>query len=86
MIAKWGDYLAKLAEKNKVSLEFEASVAGGIPIIRTIKEGLSTNKITKVYGILNGTTNYILSDHTNIKINCLANTRRINKKNRQRNK
>ena len=62
LIAKWGDYLAKLAEKNKVSLEFEASVAGGIPIIKTIKEGLSTNKLNKVYGILNGTTNYILSE------------------------
>ena len=62
LIAKHGDYLAKLAERNKVNLEFEASVAGGIPIIRTIKEGLATNKINKVYGILNGTTNYILSE------------------------
>ena len=62
LIAKNGDYLAKLAEKNKVNLEFEASVAGGIPIIKTIKESLSTNKIHKVYGILNGTTNYILSE------------------------
>ncbi len=62
LIAKHGDYLAKLAEKNKVNLEFEASVAGGIPILRTIKEGLATNKITKVYGILNGTCNYILSE------------------------
>ncbi len=50
-----------MAEKNKVNLEFEAAVAGGIPIVRTIKEGLATNKITKVYGILNGTCNYILS-------------------------
>ena len=62
MIAKHGDYLSKLAEKNKINLEFEASVAGGIPILRTIKEGLATNKISKVYGILNGTTNYILSE------------------------
>ena len=62
LISKHGDNLAKLAEKNKVNLEFEASVAGGIPILRTIKEGLSTNKINKVYGILNGTTNYILSE------------------------
>ena len=61
LIAKHGDYLSKLAEKNKVNLEFEASVAGGIPILRTIKEGLATNKIFKVYGILNGTCNYILS-------------------------
>ncbi len=65
LIAKHGDYLAKLAEKNKVNLEFEASVAGGIPILRTIKEGLATNKINKVYGILNGTTNYILSEMEN---------------------
>ena len=62
LIAKHGDYLAQLAEKNKVNLEFEASVAGGIPIIKTIKEGFSTNKINKVYGILNGTTNYILTE------------------------
>ncbi len=62
LIAKYGNYLSKLAEKNKVNLEFEASVAGGIPIIRTIKEGLATNKINKVYGILNGTSNYILSE------------------------
>ncbi len=51
----------KIAEKNKVNLEFEASVAGGIPILRSIKEGLATNKISKVYGILNGTSNYILN-------------------------
>ena len=62
LIAKHGDYLSKLAEKNKVNLEFEASVAGGIPILRTIKEGLATNKLFKVYGILNGTCNYILSE------------------------
>ena len=61
LISKHGDYLSKLAEKYKVNLEFEASVAGGIPILRTIKEGLATNKIFKVYGILNGTCNYILS-------------------------
>jgi homoserine dehydrogenase len=62
LISKHGDYLAKLAEDNKVNLEFEASVAGGIPILRTIKESLATNKISKVYGILNGTSNYILSE------------------------
>ncbi len=61
LIAKNGDYLSLLAEKNKVNLEFEASVGGGIPILRTIKEGLATNKINKVVGILNGTCNYILS-------------------------
>ena len=62
LISKHGDYLSQLAEKNKVNLEFEASVGGGIPILRTIKEGLATNKISKVYGILNGTCNYILSE------------------------
>jgi len=65
LIAKHGDYLSKLAEDNKVNLEFEASVAGGIPLLRTIKEGLATNKISKVYGILNGTSNYILSEMEN---------------------
>ena len=67
LISSHGDYLAKLAEKNKVNLEFEASVAGGIPILKTIKEGLATNKISKVYGILNGTSNYILSEMRNSK-------------------
>ena len=62
LIAKHGDYLAKIAEQNKVNLEFEAAVAGGIPIIKTIKEGLASNRINKVYGILNGTTNYILTE------------------------
>ena len=65
LIAKHGDTLARLAEKNNVNLEFEASVAGRIPILRTIKEGLATNKIRKVYGILNGTTNYILTEMEN---------------------
>ena len=61
LMAKYGDQLAHIAEKNKVNLEYEASVAGGIPVIRLIKEGLIANKINKIYGILNGTTNYILS-------------------------
>ncbi len=61
LIAKYGDRLAKIAEKNKVNLEFEASVCGGVPIIRSLKEGLIANKISKIYGIFNGTSNYILS-------------------------
>ena len=69
LISNHGDYLSKLAEKNKVNLEFEAAVAGGIPILRTMKEGLATNKITKLYGILNGTCNYILSEMENTKDN-----------------
>ena len=69
LIAKHGDYLAKLAETNNTNLEFEASVAGGIPILRTIKEGLATNHIKKIYGILNGTTNYILTEMENTNDN-----------------
>ena len=69
LIAKYGDQLAEIAEKNKVNLEFEASVCGGVPIIRSIKEGLIANRIQKIYGIFNGTSNYILSsmdkDHKN---------------------
>ena len=49
LISKHGNELAKLAEKNKVNLEFEASVAGGIPILRSIKEGLATNKISGLW-------------------------------------
>jgi len=62
LIAKHGDYLSLLAEKNNVNLEFEAAVGGGIPILRTLKDGFSTNKINKVVGILNGTCNYILTE------------------------
>ena len=69
LISKHGNDLAKLAEKNNVNLEFEASVAGGIPVLRSIKEGLATNKISKVYGILNGTSNYILSEMENSDLN-----------------
>ena len=61
LIAKYGDQLAKIAEKNRVNLEFEASVCGGVPVIRSLKEGLIANKINKIYGIFNGTSNYILT-------------------------
>ena len=61
LIAKYGDQLSLIAEKNKVNLEFEAAVCGGLPIIRSLKEGLIANKISKIYGIFNGTSNYILS-------------------------
>ena len=61
LIAKYGDQLSKIAEDNKVNLEFEAAVCGGVPIIRSLKEGLIANKINRVYGIFNGTSNYILS-------------------------
>ena len=71
LISKHGNELANLAENNNVNLEFEASVAGGIPVLRSIKEGLATNKISKVYGILNGTSNYILSEMENSNQNFL---------------
>ena len=61
LISKHGDLLSKIAEKNKVNLEFEAAVCGGVPVIRSIKEGWTANKIKKVQGILNGTSNFILT-------------------------
>ena len=69
LIAKYGDQLSKIAEDNKVNLEFEAAVCGGVPIIRSLKEGLIANKISRVYGIFNGTSNYILSTMDNDKKN-----------------
>lgn len=62
MLAHHGGELAELAEKNKVALSYEAAVAGGIPVIKAIREGLTANKIKKVMGILNGTSNYILTN------------------------
>ena len=61
LIAKYGDKLSKIAEKNKVNLEFEAAVCGGVPVVRSLKEGLIANSIKKIYGILNGTSNFILT-------------------------
>ena len=61
LLAKHGLALAKLAEEKGASLAFEASVAGGIPVIKTLREALPANRISRLYGILNGTCNYILS-------------------------
>ncbi|HET6379014.1 MAG TPA: homoserine dehydrogenase [Methylocella sp.] len=61
LLAKHGMRLAALAEEKGIALAFEASVAGGIPIVKTLREGLAGNSIERVYGILNGTCNYILS-------------------------
>lgn len=61
LIAVHGDYLAKLAEKNNVSLCFEAAVAGGIPAVKTLKEALISNNVKLIMGIMNGTCNYILT-------------------------
>lgn len=64
MIAECGDELFRTAAEHGVELMFEASVCGGIPIIRTLTEGLVANRIQSLYGILNGTTNYILTKMT----------------------
>ncbi len=61
LLAKHGMALARLAEEKGVALAFEASVAGGIPVIKTLREALPGNAISRLYGILNGTCNYILS-------------------------
>jgi homoserine dehydrogenase len=65
LIAKHGFDLAKIAEKNNVALCFEASVAGGIPALKGIREGLAANKISKICGILNGTCNFIITKMKN---------------------
>ena len=69
LIAMHGEELVDLAIKHNVNLSYEAAVAGGIPIIKAIREGLAANKIEWIAGILNGTTNYIL---TEMKENNLA--------------
>jgi homoserine dehydrogenase len=61
LLAHHGVALAQLAEANKTALSFEAAVAGGIPIIKTLREGLGGSRINRIYGILNGTCNYILT-------------------------
>jgi homoserine dehydrogenase len=62
MMARHGQMLAELAEANNVSLRFEAAVAGGIPVVKALSEGLAANAITRVLGVLNGTCNYILTE------------------------
>ncbi len=61
MLAKHGFKLAQLAEKSGVSLNYEAAVGAAIPVIKTLREGLTGNAINRIYGILNGTCNYILT-------------------------
>ncbi|GJE53591.1 Homoserine dehydrogenase [Methylobacterium thuringiense] len=61
LLAHHGNALAKMAETRGVTLAYEASVAGGIPVIKAIREGLAGNAVSRVYGIMNGTCNYILS-------------------------
>src|SRR3546814_13701660 len=62
LIAQQGSALARVAEQRGVALNYEAAVAGGIPIIKAMREGLAANEITSVAGILNGTCNYILTE------------------------
>ncbi|MBY7649812.1 MAG: homoserine dehydrogenase [Candidatus Liberibacter europaeus] len=61
LLATYGTELALLAKNNGSTFRFEASVAGGIPVIKTLKDYLVCNKVIRVYGIMNGTSNYILS-------------------------
>ncbi|GIL00341.1 MAG: homoserine dehydrogenase [Alphaproteobacteria bacterium] len=61
LLARHGVELARKAEEKGLILNFEAAVAGGIPVIKTLREALTANQITRVYGILNGTCNYILT-------------------------
>ena len=68
LLAEKGEVIFASACKNKVKIGFGASVAGGIPIIRALREGFIANHITGIYGIINGTTNYILSQMTEKKI------------------
>jgi homoserine dehydrogenase len=67
LLAKHGFELAAIAERKSVALNFEAAVAGGIPVIKTVREALVGNQVGRVYGILNGTCNYILSRMTEEK-------------------
>ena len=69
LIATYGAELFDSARENNVQIQFEASVCGGIPIINTLKQTLSANRFSRLTGILNGTTNYILSEMLNKKVN-----------------
>ena len=62
LIAHRGGALAERAEANGADLRFEAAVAGGVPIVKALREGLAANRLSRVYGILNGTCNYMLTD------------------------
>lgn len=64
LIADYGIPLLKLSQENNVDFQFEASVAGGIPVIRPMYSSLNSNRIERIIGIMNGTTNYILTNMT----------------------
>ena len=80
MLAKHGVELATMAEEKGVLLNFEAAVAGGIPIIKTMRESLTANNVQRVYGIMNGTCNYMLTRMEREGISytdCLADAQRL---------
>ena len=80
LLAKHGLALAQLAEANGVALNYEAAVAGAIPIIKTLREGFAGNSFARIYGILNGTCNYILTRMEQDKLSfaeCLKDAQRL---------
>ncbi|WP_067333349.1 homoserine dehydrogenase [Stappia indica] len=80
LLARHGVELARLAEENGVSLAFEAAAAGGIPVIKAVRESLAGNDISRIYGILNGTCNYILTRMEQEGLDfseCLADAQRL---------
>src|SRR5438105_13121777 len=70
LLARHGVALAALAERHHVALNFEAAVGGAIPIVKTLREGLAGNALARVYGILNGTCNYILTRMGQEELTC----------------
>jgi len=80
LLAKHGVDLAAAAEKSRVALNFEAAVGGAIPVIKTLREGLAGNSLARIYGILNGTCNYMLTRMEQEKLSyadCLAEAQRL---------
>jgi homoserine dehydrogenase len=80
LLAKHGLALAALAEKHHVALNFEAAVAGAIPVVKTLREGLAGNAFARISGILNGTCNYILTRMEREKLSfadCLADAQQL---------
>src|SRR3989440_1803268 len=80
LLARHGVALAAIAEKNQVALNFEAAVGGAIPIVKTLREGLAGNSLARIYGILNGTCNYILTRMEQEKLTfaeCLRDAQRL---------
>src|SRR6202165_1058199 len=80
LLARHGVTLAAIAEKNHVALNFEAAVGGAIPVVKTLREGMAGNSFERIYGILNGTCNYILTKMEQDKMpfaECLKEAQRL---------